>query len=53
MPNVLTLAPVGVVPIGVAFVLLAGLRWSAARAMGVGWLLAVGIGLTYWSMEPT
>jgi lactate permease len=52
MTNVLSLALVGVVPIGVAFVLLAGLRWSAARAMGVGWLLATGIGLTYWSMEP-
>ncbi|GAB7121014.1 L-lactate permease [Natrinema pallidum] len=52
MSNILTLALVGVVPIGVAFVLLAGLRWSAARAMGVGWLLAGGIGLTYWSMEP-
>ncbi|WP_160135760.1 L-lactate permease [Halococcus salsus] len=52
MPDVLTLALVGVIPIGVAFVLLAGLRWSAARAMGVGWLLASGIGLTYWSMGP-
>lgn len=52
MPDVLTLALVGVIPIGVAFVLLAGLRWSAARAMGVGWLLAGGIGLAYWSMEP-
>jgi len=52
MPDVLTLALVGVVPIGVAFVLLAGLRWSAARAMGVGWLLAAGIGATYWGMEP-
>jgi lactate permease len=50
---VLSLALVGAVPIGVAFVLLAGLRWSAARAMGVGWLLATAIGLTYWSMEPT
>jgi len=52
MTNVISLALVGVIPIGVAFVLLAGLRWSAARAMGVGWLLAGGIGLTYWSMEP-
>ena len=52
MTNVLTLALVGAVPIGVAFVLLAGLRWSAARAMGVGWLLAGGIGLSYWRMEP-
>ncbi|MFC5278119.1 L-lactate permease [Halorubrum rubrum] len=52
MTNVLTLALVGVIPIGVAFVLLAGLRWSAARAMGVGWLLASGIGLTYWRMDP-
>ena len=51
MPDVLTLALVGALPIGVAFVLLAGLRWSAARAMGVGWLLAGGIGLTYWRME--
>ncbi|MDB2241290.1 L-lactate permease [Halorubrum ezzemoulense] len=51
MTNVLSLAFVGVIPIGVAFVLLAGLRWSAARAMGVGWLLAGGIGLTYWGME--
>ena len=51
MTNVLSLAFVGVIPIGVAFVLLAGLRWSAARAMGVGWLLAGGIGLTYWRME--
>ncbi|MDZ5813365.1 L-lactate permease, partial [Halorubrum sp. AD140] len=51
MTSVLTLAFVGVIPIGVAFVLLAGLRWSAARAMGVGWLLAAGIGLTYWRME--
>jgi len=52
MTNVLSLALVGAVPIGVAFVLLAGLRWSAARAMGVGWLLATAIGLTYWSMDP-
>lgn len=52
MTNVLTLSLVGAVPIAVAFVLLAGLRWSAARAMGVGWLLAGGIGLTYWRMEP-
>ena len=51
MTSVLTLAFVGVIPIAVAFVLLAGLRWSAARAMGVGWLLAGGIGLTYWRME--
>lgn len=53
MTPVLTLALVGIVPIGVAFVLLAGLRWSAARAMGVGWLLATGIGLTYWGMDST
>ena len=51
MTSVLTLAFVGVIPIGIAFVLLAGLRWSAARAMGVGWLLAGGIGITYWRME--
>lgn len=50
MTNVISLALVGVIPIGVAFVLLAGLRWSAARAMGVGWLLAGGIGLTHPSL---
>lgn len=44
MPDVFTLALVGVIPIGVAFVLPTGLRWSAAHAMGVGWLLAGGIG---------
>ncbi|RDZ48077.1 lactate permease [Haloferax sp. Atlit-19N] len=41
------------VPIVVAFVLLAGLRWSAARSMGVGWVLATALALTVWHMEPT
>lgn len=53
MASVLILALFGAIPIGVAFVLLTGLRWSAVRAMGVGWLLATSIGLTVWGMEPT
>jgi lactate permease len=40
-------------PIVAVFVLLLGLRWSAARAMSVGWVLASGLGLLLWRMEPT
>lgn len=47
------LAVAGAVPIAVAFALLVGLRWSAARAMGVGWILATVLGLTVWQMDPT
>jgi lactate permease len=47
------LALLAVVPIAVAFALLVGARWSAARSMGVGWVLATILGLAYWGMEPT
>ncbi|EMA06565.1 L-lactate permease [Haloferax denitrificans] len=53
MTSVVILALAASVPIVVAFVLLAGLRWSAARSMGVGWVLATALALTLWNMEPT
>ncbi|QSG05286.1 L-lactate permease [Halapricum desulfuricans] len=53
MASTAILALAAVVPIATAFVLLVGFRWSAARSMGVGWLLATVLGLTYWQMEPT
>ncbi len=40
-------------PIVVVFVLMAGLRWSAARAMAVGWAIAAVLGLAVWRMETT
>jgi len=46
-----TLALAGSVPIIVVFVLLVGLRWSAVRAMTVGWILASALGLFLWRME--
>jgi lactate permease len=46
------LALAGAVPIIVVFVALVGFRWSAARAMGVGWALASVLGLLLWRMEP-
>ncbi len=45
------LALAGAVPILIAFVLLVGIRWSAARAMGVGWAAATVLGLAIWRME--
>lgn len=53
MVSVAVLALAGAVPIAVSFALLVGLRWSAARAMGVGWILATALGLTVWGMDPT
>jgi len=47
------LALAAVVPIAIAFGLLVIARWSAARSMGVGWLVATGLGLGYWQMDPT
>lgn len=52
MASVGMLALAGAVPIAVAFALLVGLRWSAVRAMGVGWILATVLGLTLWNMDP-
>jgi len=51
MVDTLTLAVLAAIPIAVAFGLLVGLRWSAARAMGVGWLVATALGVTVWGME--
>ncbi len=53
MAGTLTLATLAVSPIAAAFALLLVLRWSAARAMGVGWLVATILGLAYWQMDPT
>ncbi|MFB6093815.1 MAG: L-lactate permease [Halanaeroarchaeum sp.] len=50
MPSIAMLALAGAIPIAVAFVLLVGLRWSAVRAMGVGWILASALGLVIWNM---
>jgi lactate permease len=49
--NGMTLALAGSVPITAVFVLLVGLRWSAARSMGVGWIFATLLGLLLWRME--
>ncbi|MFB6081600.1 MAG: L-lactate permease [Halanaeroarchaeum sp.] len=53
MPSLAVLALAGAIPIAVAFALLVGLRWSAVRAMGVGWILASVLGIGLWSMETT
>ena len=53
MSSVVVLAALASVPIAVAFVLLVGLRWSASRSMGVGWVIATILGVGYWQMEPT
>ncbi len=45
------LALAGAAPIALVFVLLVGVRWSAARAMGAGWFLASALGLALWRME--
>jgi lactate permease len=46
-----TLALAGSLPIAAVFILLVGLRWSAAKAMGVGWILATGLGLSLWRLD--
>ncbi|ACV10518.1 L-lactate permease [Halorhabdus utahensis DSM 12940] len=53
MASVVLLALAASLPIAVAFVLLAGLRWSAARSMTVGWVIAAALGLGVWGMEGT
>ncbi len=49
--NPLTLALVGSIPIVTVFLLMVGLRWSAARGMGTGWVLASALGLLLWRMD--
>ncbi|CCQ32641.1 L-lactate permease protein [Halorhabdus tiamatea SARL4B] len=53
MANVVLLALAASLPIAVSFVLLAGLRWSAARSMAVGWVIAAALGVGVWGMEST
>ncbi|QSG08739.1 L-lactate permease [Halapricum desulfuricans] len=52
MVGTLTLAALAATPIAAAFALLLVFRWSAARSMGVGWLIATVLGLAYWQMDP-
>jgi lactate permease len=47
------LAALAIAPLVAVFVLMAGLRWPAVRAMSVGWLLASGLGLTVWRLDWT
>lgn len=47
----LTLAVIASIPIVVSLGLLIGLKWSGFKALGVGWLLAIFLGLTVWRME--
>jgi len=53
MASVVLLALAASLPIAVSFVLLAGFRWSAARSMTVGWVIAAALGLGVWGMEGT
>ncbi|MFW6017880.1 MAG: L-lactate permease [Halapricum sp.] len=53
MVGTLTLAVLASIPIAAAFALLLVFRWSAARAMGVGWVIATVLGLAYWQMDPS
>lgn len=49
--DLITLALAGSIPIVTAFALMVGLRWSAARGMGTGWILATVLGLVLWRMD--
>ncbi|QSG06834.1 L-lactate permease [Halapricum desulfuricans] len=53
MVGTLTLAALAATPIAAAFALLVVFRWSAARAMGVGWIIVTVLGLAYWQMDPS
>ncbi len=46
------LALAGSLPIVAILLLMGGLRWPAARAMPVGWLIASALGLALWRMAP-
>jgi lactate permease len=50
--ELITLALAGSLPIAAVFILLVGLRWSAAKAMGIGWILATGLGFALWRIDP-
>ncbi|HDQ40615.1 MAG TPA: L-lactate permease, partial [Desulfonatronum sp.] len=44
------LALVSALPIVLALVLMAGLRWPATRAMPLAWLATAVAGITVWSL---
>ncbi len=45
------LAVLAFAPLVVVFVLMAGLRWPAVKAMSAGWLVAGGLGLSVWRLD--
>jgi lactate permease len=47
-----TLALAGSLPILAILLLMVWLRWPAARAMAVGWVIASALGLALWRMAP-
>lgn len=51
MESIYLLAVFGGLPIALIFVLLVFFRWSAAKAMFTGWILASTLGLLLWKME--
>lgn len=51
--NVGLLALWGAIPIVFVLLLLVVFRWSAARAMEIGWILATIIGLAVWELKIT
>ena len=53
MDNLAVLSLLAFSPILIVGVLLVGLRWPAKRAMPVGFLAVVLIGLLVWDMSPT
>lgn len=47
----LNLALIASIPILFSFGLLVGLKWSGFKALGIGWLIAIFLGLFVWEME--
>lgn len=47
------LAVLAIAPMVAVFVLMAGSRWPAVKAMSAGWVLAGGLGLTVWRLDWT
>ncbi len=50
--SITVLALAGSLPIVTILLLMVGLRWSAVRAMSVGWVIASALGLFLWRMMP-
>ncbi|HVM26855.1 MAG TPA: L-lactate permease [Mycobacteriales bacterium] len=53
MDNLAVLSLLAFSPILVVGVLLVGLRWPAKRAMPIGFVVVVAVGLLAWDMTPT